>query len=105
MPKKRAETARFPGNNVFHSPADFPNRLKQDLYVSGTPYAYKYLEKRASGCPLHSWCHQDQIDTKRRVVSTEPEQLASDGDFAHAVSVVEQIWKIFLPDIYPPAAT
>ncbi|HYS44565.1 MAG TPA: hypothetical protein VEM32_11370, partial [Geobacteraceae bacterium] len=58
MPKNRAVTARFPGKKAFNSPANSPNRLKQDMYVSGTPYAYKYLEKRASGCPLHSWCPQ-----------------------------------------------
>jgi len=65
MPENRAQTARFTGRNASFSPANFPNGLNQDMYVSGTPYAYKYLEKRASGCPLHFLNYQGPIDTKR----------------------------------------
>jgi hypothetical protein len=103
MPKIRAETARFPGKKAFQSPANSPNGLKQDMYVSGTPYACKYLEKRVSGCLLHFFCYQGPIDTKRSAGSTGPGRLAFDAGCLKGV--VEQIWIIFLPDIYPPAAT
>jgi len=77
MPKIRAETARFPGKNAFQSPANFPNGLKQDMYVSGTPYAYKYMEKRAIWlpAPFLGLSLSNRYEAQRRL--TEPGRLRS----------------------------